>query len=54
MVMVGQEGIEKIDQQSLVGFGAKDALEAEVSKEADISVWDLRDHSDREPVTSLA
>ena len=44
LVMLGQEGVEKIEKEVFVGFGAKDALEAEVGQEADVSVLERVDH----------
>ena len=44
LVVGGKEGVEKIDEEVFVGFGAKNSLEAEVGQEADVSVLEWIDH----------
>ena len=42
--MVGEKGVEKIDQDGFVWFGAKDSFEPKVGEKADVFVLQGIDH----------
>lgn len=43
-MMGWEQSIEEIDQDSFVGFGAEDPLEAEIGEETDIFVLEIVSH----------
>jgi hypothetical protein len=44
VVMGGQDGIEEIDQETFIWFGAEDAFEAKIGEETDISILEGINH----------
>jgi hypothetical protein len=44
LVVGGEEGVEEVDQEIFVRFGAENALEAKVGQEADVFILERIDH----------
>ena len=43
--MVRQQGIQKIDGEVLMGFGAKHTLKTKVGEEIDVAFFEAKNHS---------